>query len=170
MNINKSRSIVYDPDIINKIMKMIQEGFDKLKSFVRIKKQHEFRIYSELDEKFNEIALKLEENTFLNNELNYFLSISDKILYIICQNCEDSSFGHCDFALELFDLFMDIWNAKVKLINDFSKRELEKYKDFENSFKSRYGTYRHEFYLNIYKSTNEFSEPEMYEIHESLRE
>ncbi len=34
MNINKNISIVYDTEILNKIKEMIQEGFDKLNSFL----------------------------------------------------------------------------------------------------------------------------------------
>lgn len=113
--------------------------------------------------------MKLENYEIFNEELNYFLSISDKILYIIYQNCKDPSFGHCDFALELFDFFIEMWNAKIKLINNFSKKEFENYEEFKNNFKIRYGSYRHEFYLEIHISNNEFSEEEMYEIHESLR-
>lgn len=167
-NRNKSITIEYDPDIISKLKELIKEGFDKLKSFVKREKS-DFKVYYELDEKFNEIALKLENYEFLNEELDYFLSISDKILYIIYQNCKDSSFGHYDFALELFDLFIEIWNTKIRLINNFSKKELKKYETFKNNFRSRYGDYRHEFYLKIYESENEFSQKEMYEIHKSLR-
>lgn len=166
---NNSQTIEYDPNIISKIKEILKEGFEKLKSFVKHEKS-DFNLYYELDGKFNEIALKLEKYEFLNDQLDYFLSISDKILYIIHQNCEDSNFGHCDFALELFDFFIEIWNAKIELVNNFSEKELEKYEEFKNSFKSRYGSYRHEFYLEVYKSENEFSEDEMYEIHQSLRE
>lgn len=165
----ENQTIEYDPNIISNIKEMIKEGLERLKNFINQDKNG-FEIYHELDKKFNEIALKLEKYEYLNDQLDYFISISDKILYIIHQNCKDSSFGHCDFALELFDLFMEIWNAKIKLINNFSKNELEKYEESENSFKIRYGNYRHEFYLKIYKSNNEFSEDEMYQIHESLRE
>ena len=55
--------------------------------------------------KFNAIALKLEEFEFFNEELNYFLLISEEILYIIYQNCKRIPFGHCNFALELFDFY-----------------------------------------------------------------
>lgn len=168
-NINKDLAIEYDPDILSKIKEIIKESFEKLKSFVKHDKSN-FKIYYELDGKFNEIALKLEKYELLNEQLDYFLSISDKILYIIYQNCKDPSFGHCDFALELFDFFIEMWNAKIKLINNFSKKELENYKEFINDFKSKYGSYRHEFYLEIYKSENDFSEKEMYDIHKSLRE
>lgn len=165
----ENQTIEYDPNIISKIKEIIKESFERLKNFIKYEKS-DFKIYYELDEKFNEIALRLEKYEFFNDQLDYFLSISDKILYIIYQNCKDSSFGHCNFTLELFDFFMELWNAKIKLINNFSKKELETYEEFKNSFKLRYGTYRHEFYLKIYKSEKEFSENELYQIHESLRE
>ena len=166
---SKNQTIDYDSNTISKIKEMIKEGFEKLKNFIKYEKT-DLNIYYELDEKFNDIALRLEKYEFFNEQLDYFLSISDKILYIIKQNCIDSSFGHCDFALDLFDLFIEIWNAKIKLIDNFSKRELEKYDAILNNFKSRYRAYRHEFYLKIYKSNSEFSQNEMYEIHESLRQ
>lgn len=112
----------------------------------------------------------LEKCEILYGELDYFLSTSDKILYIIYKNCENKLFGHYDYALEVFDLFIEIWNAKIRLIKHFSKEELEKYEEFKNNFKSRYGDFRHEFYLEIYESGNEFSKKEMYEIHKSLME
>ena len=144
-SINTNLSIDYDAIIISKIKEMIKEGLYKLKSFVEVKKQSKFKIYYELEEKFNEIALKLEKYEFLNNELNYFLSISDKILYIVNENCINTSFGHCDFALNLFDVFIELLESKIRLI-------------------------RHDFYNEIYESTGEFSEKELYEIHKSLRE
>ena len=74
-----------------------------------------------------ELPLVLPTNTsditFLNDELTYLQLISDEILYIIDQNCKDSYFGHCDFALELFDFFVEIWNAKIRLIENYSKTE-----------------------------------------------
>lgn len=37
MNINKNISIVYDPEILTNIKRMINEGFDKLNMFVKTK-------------------------------------------------------------------------------------------------------------------------------------
>lgn len=169
-NINNNIAIEYDPEIISKIKEIIKEGFEKLKSFVKSKNKSSFDIYFELDEKFNDIALRLEKFEFLNEELDYFLSISDKILYIIHSNCINPTFGHCDFALELFNLFKEIWDKKIRLITNYSHLELERYNEFKNSFKIKYGKYRHKFYLEIHKSTGEFSEKEIYKLHESLRE
>lgn len=168
-SINTNISIDYDSEIISKIKKMIKEGLYKLKSFVKVKKQSKFEIYHELEEKFNEIALKLEKYEFLNNELNYFLSISDKVIYIVHKNCIDTSFGHCDFALHLFDVFIELLESKIRLINNYCNLELKRHKKFNIHFKNIYGEIRHEFYNEIYESSEEFSEKELYEIHESLR-
>ena len=73
-NINKDLAIEYDPDILSKIKEIIKESFEKLKSFVKHDKSN-FKIYYELDGKFNEIALKLEKYELLNEQLDYFLSI-----------------------------------------------------------------------------------------------
>lgn len=130
-----------------------------------------FNIYNELEEKFNDIAKNLEKYEFLNDELTYLLLISDEILYIIVdQNCKDSSFGHCDFALELFDFFIEIWNAKIRLIENYCEIELKKHEIFKSYFKKRYHTYRREFYWNIYEYSNDFKEKEMYEFAKSLKE
>ena len=146
----------------------LKESEEQLKTIINSNNPN-FDIFFELDNRFNEIALMLEKCEVLQDELDYFLGTSDKILYIIYKNCKNNLFGHYDFALELFDLFIEIWNAKIRLINHFSKEELEKYEEFKNNFKSRYEDYRHEFYLEIYESGNEFSKKEMYEIHKSLR-
>ena len=42
---------------------MINEGFDKLKSFIKIKSS-KFKAYNELEEKFNDIANNLEKYDF----------------------------------------------------------------------------------------------------------
>ena len=110
----------YDSDIISIIKEMINDGFEKLKSFINIKSS-KFDAYYELEEKFNNIADNLEKYGIFKEELTYFLLISDEILYIVYQNCENASFGHCEFALELFDFFIEIWNAKIQLCKNFSK-------------------------------------------------
>ena len=169
MNIDKNISIVYEPEILNKIKEMIQEGFDKLKSFFSVKSS-KFKVYNELKEKFNEIADKLRDNETFNNEFEYFLFIKRKILHIIYQNCENEKYGHYDFALELFDFFIEIWNARIKLNNRFCQKELTLYKAQQISFKKRCHKYRREFYRDIYIPDGEFSEKEIYYIHESLRD
>ena len=169
MNINKNISIVYDTEILNKIKEMIQEGFDKLKNLVN-SEPPKFNIYDELKDKFNDIENNLKSYDFLNEELTYLLLISDEILYILNQNCKDSSFGHCDFALELFDFFIEIWNAKIRLIENYSEIELKKHETLKSNFKKRYHTYRREFYWNIYEYSEDFDEKEMYEFAKSLNE
>ena len=95
MNINKNISIVYDPEIITKIKEMIKESFEKLKNFINMKSS-KFNAYYELEKKFNNIANNLDKYEIFDDESTYFLLISDEILYIIYQNCKNTSFGHCD--------------------------------------------------------------------------
>lgn len=168
-NGNTNPKIDYDPNTTSIINEMIKEGFEKLKSFVNIKSS-KFEVYYELEEKFNNIANILKKYESLDEELTYFLLINEEILYIIHQNCENASFGHCDFALELFDFFIEIWNAKIELINNFSNEELEKHENLKSEFKDRYHEYRRKFYWNIYKYSDDFDEKEMYEFAKSLKE
>ncbi|MBQ2832783.1 hypothetical protein [Methanobrevibacter sp.] len=175
MNINKDNPIVYNPEILTKIKEMIKEGFEKLKSFVNIKSNElttkipNFEFYNELDQKFDEITFKLKELR-LCDEYNYFLSISDYILYIVHQNSIDSTFGHCDLALELFDFFIEIWNEKIRLVKNFSEENIKKHEKLKLDFKKRYHIYRREFYWNIYEYSDDFDEKEMYEFAKSLKE
>lgn len=163
MNINENIPIVYDPEKLTNIKEMIKEGFDKLKNLIK-SEPLKINIYNELDEKFKDIANNLERYEFLNDELTYLQLISDEILYIIDQNCKDSYFGHCDFALELFDFFVEIWNAKIRLIENYSKTELKNHETLKLDFKKRYHKYRREFYWNIYEYSDDFDENEMYEF------
>lgn len=168
-NMIKNQTIDYDSNTISKLKKMIKEGIEKLKSIINIKSS-KFDGYYELEEKFNNIANILEKYEIFNDDLTYFLLITDEILYIIYKNCENSSFGHCDFALELFDLFLEIWNAKLKLIKNFSDEELENYEEFKSEFKKIYHEFRREFYWNIYEYSEDFDEKEMYEFAKSLKD
>lgn len=167
---NTNHAVEYNNNILFKIKKMINEGLEKLKSFINSENEKKLKKYYELDKKFNQIAVKLEKIGFLNYELNYFLSISDKILYIVHENCKNISFGHCDFALHLFDVFIELLESKIRLINNYSEFELKRYEKFKVHFKKIYSNIRHEFYNEIYESSGEFSENELYNIHESLRE
>ena len=169
MNINKSIPIVYDPEILNAIKEMINEGFEKLKILIK-SEPLKINIYNELEEKFKDIANNLERYEFLNDELTYLQLISDEILYIVGENCKDSYFGHCDFALELFDFFIEIWKAKVRLIENYSETELKNHESLKSNFKKRYHEYRREFYWNIYEYSDDFNENEMYEFAKSLKE
>ena len=168
MNTDEHISIVYDTEIISKIKKMIKEGLDKLKSFVKVKNESKFQIYHEWEDKFNTIAIKLEKYELFNDELDYFLLITDEILYIVYQNCKNNSFGHCEFALELFDFFMEIWDAKIKLAKNFSEKELERHGKLKILFKEKYHTYRREFYWNIYEYSDDFDEDGTYKFAKTL--
>lgn len=165
-NTDPNMTIVYDPKIISKIKEMIKDGFDRLKSFVTVEKQS-YKTYYEIENKFDEIALKLEKYQFFNDELDYFLMISEKILYIIRKNCENTSFGHCNFALDLFDFFMEIWNVKIRLINNPS--DSAEYENCQNKFKRKYFEYNKKFYMEIY-ANDDFPKEKYYKIMESMRE
>lgn len=172
---NKNQAIEYDPNTILKIKEMIKEGFEKLKSFVNIKYKEielitpNFKFYNELDQKFDEISFKLKELK-LYEEYNYFLSISEYILYIVRQNSIDSTFGHCNFALELFDFFRNLFKTNINFYNSTLKINDEEFKIIQKHFKEQYWEYRSDFYCDVYKSTEEFTDEEMYKIHKSLRE
>ena len=158
MNTATSNTIDFDPEIMEKIREMIKEGFDALKSFVKSKIDTDFRIYYEIEEKLNNIPDKLRNLNSFNNEFAYFRFIKGKILHIIYENCKSDSFGHCDFAIELFDFFIDVWNAKIMLNNNCCKEELEIYERKQSDFKKRHHMYRHKFYCDIYTASGEFSE------------
>lgn len=104
----------------------------------------------------------------LCDEYNYFLSISDYILYIVHQNSIDSTFGHCNFALELLDFFMDLFKTNANLYSSTVKIDAEEIETMRTSFKEQYWKYRSSFYCEVYKSSGKFSDEEMYEIHKSL--
>ena len=170
MTINNNFTIDNDPEILAKIKELIKEGFDKLKSFVKTKKDSKFQFYYELDEKLNNIANNMRGLKSFSNEFAYYRFIKGKILYIVYQNCKNNSYGYCDFALELFDFFIEVWNAKIRLNNNYSKKELEIYKKRQMDFKNKHHKYRRKFYCEIYTESGEFSEEEMYDIHSNLRE
>lgn len=86
------------------------------------------------------------------------------------KNCENQSFGHYDYALELFDFFMALLEAKQELIKNYSQIELEEYENTQKDFENRYWEYKKEFYLNIHESSGKFGENEIYKLHEKLRE
>ncbi len=169
-NRNKSITIEYDPDIISKLKEIIKEGFEKLKTIIKSKNESNFDIYYELDEKFNEIALKLEKYEILHNELDYFLLISDKILYIVYKNCENNLFGHYDFALDLFDFFMEIWDTKLHLLKNYSTPEIEKHQKLKEDFDEKYFEFNKKFHMEIYEPDENYSEKEFYNIMKSMRD
>lgn len=169
-NMTTNIAIEYDPDIVLKIKEMIEAGLNNLKSFVKSKNNSKFDIYQELRIELESITNRLRNIEIFKNEFIYFRFIKRKILYIINKNCENNSFGYCDFALELLKFFMEIWDAKIRLITNFSQEELEIYKNQKKLSKKTCHEYRREFYCNIYETSDEFTQSEIYEIHESLRE
>ncbi len=136
-NKNKNITIEYDPKIISKIKEMIREGFEKLEICINSKDNPNFDIYNELDDKFNEIAKKLEKYDILHDELNYFLLISDKILYIVYKNCENKHFGHYKFVLDLFDFFMEIWDEKLDLLINYTPLNFKKHQNLKKEFNKK---------------------------------
>ncbi|WP_298523903.1 hypothetical protein [uncultured Methanobrevibacter sp.] len=171
-NGNNDITIEYDPDIVSKIKELIKEGFDKLKCFVKLKTNEireisNFSFYDELKLQFREISMKLKELK-LRKEHCYFISIKDYILYIVRQNSTDSTFGHCDFTVELFNFFMELFKTNLEFYKT-GKTTTDEFKRLEKSFKERYWDYRCIFYSYIYQPSGDFTEEEMYKIHEQLR-
>ena len=169
---NKNQTIEYDPNIISKVKKMIEEGLEKLKSYVKLKndkKIQNFNFYIELKEQFTTISIKLNELKFCT-EYNYFISIKDYILYIVYQNSIDSTFGHCNFTLELFDFFVELFKTGLKFYNTTIEASSDEFKTLQKNFKERYWDYRCTFYTDIYQPSGDFTEEEMYKIHEHIRE
>lgn len=168
-NMNNNITIEYDPDFISKIKEIIKEGFEKLKTLIKTKNKSDFDIYYELDENFNDIALKLEKYEILHEELDYFLLTSDKILYIVYKNCENNSFGHYKFALNLFDFFIEIWDAKLKLLTNFSTSEIEKHEKLKEEFNKKYFEFNKKFHSEIYEPEDTYREKKIYSIMKSMR-
>jgi hypothetical protein len=77
---NNNLPIEYDEIITEKIRKMIETGIRKLKSFVNSRK-FKFKQYSELKEKFLEIAASLEKYDFLTMKLT--ISYQSRKIYCI---------------------------------------------------------------------------------------
>lgn len=169
---NRTTDIIidYDPNILFKIKEIIKNGFEKLKIAVQSRFNSDFKIYYELDGKFNEIALMLEKYEILHEELDYFLLISDKILYIIKKNCENNSFGHYDFTLDLFDFFMEIWDAKLYLLNNYSTSELENHQNLKEDFNKKYFEFNKKFHREIFQPDENYSEREIYNVMKSMRD
>lgn len=103
------------------------------------------------------------------NEYNYFLSILDYILYIVRQNSIDTNFGHCNFALELLDFFMELFKTNINFYISNRKFSTSEFKTTQKKFKERYWDFRYVFYSDIYQSSGDITEKEMYKIHEQLR-
>lgn len=170
-NVNNNIAIEYDPDILSKIKEIIKEGFEKLKCFVELKTKEikeisNFSFYDELKLQFREISMKLKELK-LCREHYYFISIKDYILYIVRQNSLDSTFGHCNFTVELFNFFMELFKTNVNFYKSLTKNN-EEFDMMQNRFKEQYWEYRSKFYCDVYQPTGDFTDEEMYQIHKSL--
>ncbi len=171
---NKNITIEYDEEMLLKLKEMIEEGWMKLKSFVKIntnqkavsKQKPNLDFYHDLKEKFKNISIKLKELK-LCEELRYFLSVSHLINYIVYENSLNSSFGHCCFAIELLKFFIRLFKTNLQFYNksyenyDFQKTQRE--------FEKIHFNYIREFYWNIYQPDTDFDENNMYEYAKSLR-
>lgn len=96
----------------------------------------------------------------MNLTIFYQSKIKSSIFY---RNCVEENFGHYDFTLKLFDLFIEIWNAKVQLIKN--ELELDEYEMLQKEFKKRYREYRKEYLLNIQGYSENYPEDTIYKIH-----
>lgn len=167
-NMTSNITIEYDPKMLTKIKEIIKTSINKIKS-MQIKNSSNYDIYYEIDGKFDEIVKKIQDLKSFENELKYIILLKSEILHIIYKNCEDKQFGHYDFVLELFNFLIEIWDAKINLHNNHTETELKKYEELQISFKKRYHEYRRTFYCNIYEPSGNYTEKELYKIHESLR-
>lgn len=166
-NITKNPTIEHDENIIAKIREMIEKGLDKLKFFLKSERKPNLDFYNELDDAFDEIISKLEYLE-LWEERRYFLPISRMILHIIYENSKDNNFGYCEFALELLDFFIELFEINTAFYT--SKCNKEEFDLHRNICKQRYHDYRRIYYRNIYKPSGNYSEKELYEILKGLKE
>lgn len=167
VNITHNQSIVLDECAISKIRQMIEAGLLKLKSFVRSQYVN-LDFYNDIKERFNRIALKLE-CLELWDELNYFLSISQFIEYIIYHNSLDSSFGHCDFAIEILKFYIDYIKVNFDYYLKNSSMDLEEFELFQEEIRRKHFEYLKKFHRDISEFSGDFTQDELYKIHESLR-
>lgn len=164
-NICSDQTIEYD-DMISKIKEMIEKGLNKLKSFVKSKINPNLNFYRELDSEFDEIASKLEELGLLE-EYKYFIAIEDMILYIVQKNSINNRFGHCNFAVDLLDFFIDLFKTNLEFYNMDDSIDKE-FACHRNNYKNKYHEYRRIFYQDIYEPSGNYSEEDLYEILKSL--
>ena len=129
---------------------------------------------------FEKIMSKTNTYNNLNNEIidlkneNRLLKKQIKLMKNHWHSTEDYNYLKNTFSSinkENNMLKKELENCNnLKKQNDDLKKELILYEARQNSFKKRCHNFRREFYKNIYKSDGEFSEEEIYNIHESLRD
>ena len=177
-NMNSNIAIEYDENIISKLKEMIEYGWEKLKHFVKSisngnsivedKTNLNLSFFYDLKQDFNEISLKLKE-LGLCEELRYFLSISHFIKYIVYKNSLDTSFGYCNFALDLLKFFSDLFKKSLEFYINPNKCSIDEFQMFKEEIKKKHWGYRREFYWDIYDNDDDFDEEKMYEFAKSLR-
>lgn len=162
-------SQIYDEEEISKITGMIERELKKLKLLFESRMAPDLDSYNDFDYKFSEISLNLEELS-LWEEQRYFLSIKEMVLYIIHENYIDNHFGHCNFALELFDFFVELFKANFEFYKNNVSKDDERYLSHQESYKRKYHKYREIFYQDIYEFSGNYTENELYEILRSLKD
>ena len=167
LNTNKNIAIAYNENIISKIFNLMNSSYEKLKNFIKTKELN-VKFYYELNERFNDIALKLEK-LMLYEELGYFLALTRYISYIIKKNIDDEKFGHCDFALELLNFFIELFQTNLNFYKVIDKTSINEFNNTQEKLKMRYWQYRRKFYLNIYDPADNLCEDEIIKIMESMR-
>ena len=151
-------TISYDKEIISKLKEMLEENWQKLKSFVKDKNQEvNLDFYNDLKGEFKNIALKFKELKLLG-ELRYLLSISHMINYIVWKNSIDSSFGYCGFAVELLEFYLDMFQTNLDS-HEF---------DIKSEYKRKYCEYARKFYCEIYNEDDDFVTEEMHEFSKNI--
>lgn len=169
MHINKNSPTDFDDCIVQKINEIMENGLDKLESFIKSKTTPNLTYYNELDQKFDEIVLKLEELE-LWEERRYFLAITDMVLYIVQKNSIEKDFGHYDFAIELLNFFIEIFKTNISFYKNESELSEKDFKNHQRDYKNRYHNYRTIFYQKIYEPSGRYSDEELYEFLKSLKE
>lgn len=169
LNITNSQTIDFDENIITQLKELIDNGLNKLRSFVKSRTKPNLDFYNELDCEFDEISSKLEYLE-LWQEHRYFLSIKRMILYIIRENSYDPHFGHCNFALELLKFFIEMFKTNIEFYKDDEIINTPYFNDYQEAYKKKYYDYRRIYYQNIYKSSEGYSENYAYEFLKSLKE
>lgn len=158
----------YDTEFINNILEKIKNSVITIKNFIHPKK-NVFEFYFKILNELNDISNMLKEYKILNYELKSFLRIKNKILNIVYNNCKDSSFGHCNFAIVLLEKFNELLNNKLYLLHDFTDDNLEEYNNYYKNYHDEMRNLDKIFYLDIFKPINDFfNEDNVYQIMKSL--
>lgn len=78
---------------------------------------------------------KLEELE-LWEERRYFLAVEDMVLYIVHKNSLDPHFGHCNFAVEQLNFYVELLKANLGFYTNNVPVDDEKFKIHRNPIKT----------------------------------